>query len=231
MKCLRLKKYACVRKILHLFVIGAFFLNFTIPEAWPIVEEPELRYEIDAQPQETFLKLDVDTFTIPDHLGEVKLRHRGDPGRIVLHVQDAHCNYFAQHKIYDILDYFCMEYGIDLVNLEGGIGEYNLDIFTSILNPEVRKKVSDRFVNTGEVNGAEFFAINNTDKVKLWGIEDKNLYLENLKVYRDSLIHKKEVEKYLKELTHILNNLKRHIYSSELLKIDIVYNSYQQGKT
>ncbi|MFH1665906.1 MAG: hypothetical protein ABIA77_07170, partial [Candidatus Omnitrophota bacterium] len=60
-------------------------------------------------------------------------------------------------------------------------------------------------------------------------IEDKDLYLANLKVYRDSLMYKTEVDKYLKELTHILNNLKRHIYTRELLELDIAYCAYKAG--
>ncbi len=116
-----------------------------------------------------------------------------------------------------------------MVNLEGGSGEYDLSVFTSITVEGIRREVADHFVNTGEVNGAEFYAINNPERVKLWGVEDEELYLAGLKAYRDSLAFKAEVDKYLKQLTRILNNLKRHIHTPELLKIDAARKAYKKG--
>ncbi|MFA6635644.1 MAG: hypothetical protein WCV56_00840 [Candidatus Omnitrophota bacterium] len=182
------------------------------------------------RPESQYSLLDVDTFTIPPHLGEVRFSHKGDSARIVVHVQDAHCNYFAQTKIADIIDYLNKEYGICMLNVEGGAGDYDLSAFTSISGSEIRREVAEYFVKRGEVNGAELYAINNPDDVLLWGIEDKDLYLKNLKVYRDSLAYKSEVDEYLKSLRHIFNNLKRHIFPDELLKIDMAYNSYKAGK-
>jgi hypothetical protein len=116
-----------------------------------------------------------------------------------------------------------------MVNLEGGAGDYDISVFTEIAGSEIRREVAEYFVKRGEVNGAEFYAINNPDGIMLWGIEDKDLYLDNLKVYRDSLSYKEEVDAYLKELRHIFNNLKRHLYPDELLKMDIAYSSYKAG--
>jgi hypothetical protein len=181
------------------------------------------------RPESQYSLLDVDTFTIPPHLGEVRFSHRGDSSRIVVHVQDAHCNYFAQTKIADIIDYLNKEYGIYMLNIEGGAGDYDLSAFTSISGSEIRREVAEYFVKRGEVNGAELYAINNPDDVFLWGIEDKDLYLKNLKVYRDSLAYKSEVDEHIKSLRHIFNNLKRHIFPDELLKIDMAYNSYKAG--
>ena len=173
--------------------------------------------------------LDVDTFTLPPHLGEVRFSYKGNSDKIVIHVQDAHCNYFAQTRISDIIDYLNKEYGIHMLNVEGGAGDYDLSAFTNISGEEIRREVAEYFVKKGEVNGAELYAINNPEDVTLWGIEDKALYLKNLKVYRDSLSYKSEVDIYLKELRHIFNNLKRHMFSSELLKIDMAFNAYKAG--
>ncbi len=176
-----------------------------------------------------FSRLDVETFTLPPHLGSVKFSGKGSSDRIVIHIQDAHADYYAQQKISGIIDYLNKEYGIRMVNLEGGTGDYDLAIFTSISGDAIRREVADYFVKTGEINGAEFYAINNPDRVVLWGVENKELYLANLKVYRDSLKYKTEVDGYLAELTHVLDNLKRHIYTPELLRMDNAYNSYKSA--
>ena len=178
-----------------------------------------------------FKELNVDTFSLPEYLGHIKDSCKGNASKkVVIHIQDAHCNYAAQHKIADIVEYLHKEYGIDTINLEGGKGEYDLSIFTRIYDKGIREKVSDYFVKEGLVNGAEYFAINNPDKAYLWGVEDTDLYIKNLNIYRESLKHKEDVEKYLKELDHIVSNLKRHIYNLELLELDQKYTEYKIDK-
>jgi phosphotransferase system HPr-like phosphotransfer protein len=177
-----------------------------------------------------FKELNVDTFTLPAFLGMINDQHNaGEGSKTVIHIQDAHCNYACQMRISEIIDHLAGEYGIRAVNLEGGAGEYDLSIFTRIQDPETRQKVADYFVKEGLVNGAEFFAINNPDMVDLWGVEDVDLYIANLNAYRDSLKRKDEVERHLKALKHILNNLKRHIYSPEMLEFDMKYVAYKAG--
>ncbi|MFH1305236.1 MAG: hypothetical protein ABIH74_02395 [Candidatus Omnitrophota bacterium] len=206
----------------------AFVSVFVLGDARAVVSaQTAAGYPADAPAR--FSHLDVETFTLPPHLGSVKFSGKGSSGRIVIHIQDAHADYYAQQKISGIIDYLNKEYGIRMVNLEGGTGDYDLAIFTSISGDAIRREVADYFVKTGEINGAEFYAINNPDRVVLWGVENKELYLANLKVYRDSLKYKTEVDGYLAELTHVLDNLKRHIYTPELLRMDAGYNAYKGG--
>ena len=185
-----------------------------------------------------FIKeLHPDTFTLPGYLGRVNdswspsndptIKRSNHP--TIVHIQDAHCNYAAQHKIAEIIEYLNKEYGVNTINLEGGAKDYDLSVFTNIADKTIRDKVADYFVKEGLVNGAEYFAVNNPEKVNLWGIEDTALYIENLKVYRGSLAYKDEIEKHLKALNHILSNLKTKIYSKELVDFDMKYGAYKAG--
>lgn len=176
-------------------------------------------------------ELNADAFTMPQELGYVQEAAKvSDSAKTVIHIQDAHCNYAAQKKISEILDYLTREYGIYAVNCEGGEDNYDLAVFTSIDEKDIREKVSDFFVKEGVVNAAEFFAVNNPEKVKLWGVEDADLYIKNLKVYRESFAYKDEVDGYIKSLGYILDNLKMHIYSPELLDFDNYYTKYKDGE-
>ena len=177
----------------------------------------------------SFKELNVEAFAIPQYLGHIKDTFKGTSDKAVIHIQDAHCNYAAQHKVSDLIEYFNKEYGIDTINLEGGKGDYDLSIFTRIQDKNIREKVADYFVKEGLVNGAEYFAINNPTEINLWGVEDTALYLESLDIYRESISHKEEIEKYLKELNHILSNLKRRIYSGELLEFDSQYVKHKSN--
>ena len=224
------RKHRFLYRALVFTVLAAFVSSYVLNDAWAAIDLGDAPYSAaKAGAPDTYAKLDTDTFAIPAHLGEVKHATKGSTDKVIVHIQDAHCNFYAQNKIAEIIDYLNKEYGITVLNLEGGSGEYDLSVFTNITGQEIRREVAEYFVKKGEVNGAEFYAILNPEKVALWGIEDKDLYLANLKVYRDSLVYKDEVDKFLKELSHILNNLKRHIFTPELLKIDMAYNAYKSG--
>jgi hypothetical protein len=174
-------------------------------------------------------EFNIDTFALPEHLGQVKDKSKGSADTIVLHIQDAHCNYAAQHAIVKLMEHLNRSYGVSVINLEGGVGSYDFSIFTRIPDKSIREKVADDFVREGLVSGAEYYAINNPQKTVLWGVEDTQLYLENLNIYRDSLKHKEEVDGYLNSLSHIINNLKGHIFSDDLLEVDTKYTQYKAG--
>ncbi|NQT32979.1 MAG: ATP-binding protein, partial [Candidatus Omnitrophica bacterium] len=222
-------KHSLAKRIITCIVLFAFIICFVMTDAWAAIGPGISLNTPDAAAVDFPATIDPDTFSLPAHLGDVMYSHKGDSDKVIVHIQDAHCNYFAQDKISKIIDYLNSEYGIGVVNLEGGAGPYDLSVFTSISNNAVRKEVANYFVKKGDINGAEFYAITHPDKVTLWGIEDKDLYLANLKVYRDSLEYKAETDKYLKELTRTLSRLKRNIYGPELLKIDLTYAAYKGG--
>ncbi len=224
-------RHRMTRKIIAVLMAALFAANYVLVDAWAAVDAGKPPYEATVtSAQAPNGGLDVETFVIPSHMGEIKQFYRGDGRRTVIHIQDAHCNVYAQRKISEIIDYLQKEYGISVLNLEGGSGEYDLNVFTSITGEAIREEVAEYFVEKGEVNGAELYAIKNPGRVELWGIEDKDLYLSNLKVYRDSLQYRAEVSKYLGELGAALDGLKKRIYTPELAKVDEAYDSYKSGK-
>jgi hypothetical protein len=222
-----MRKYALGKKIISLMMTAAFTLSVLAP----VTPVSYSRAETLPADTNTAKELNAGTFTMPQHLGYIKEAVSvPDSAKTVIHIQDAHCNYAAQQKISEILSYLTEEYGIDAVNCEGAAGSYDLSPFTDIPEKGIRQKTSDYFVRDGMVSAAEYFAVNNPRKAKLWGVEDADLYLKNLKIYRDSLSYKSEAEKYIKSIGYVLDNLKRHIYTPELLEFDSNYTRYKDGK-
>ncbi|MFH1790594.1 MAG: hypothetical protein ABH885_01235 [Candidatus Omnitrophota bacterium] len=185
--------------------------------------------------------LNVATFALPEYLGHVKdswAGSQGTPGAadsadeagqgVVIHIQDAHCNYGAQQAIASIISYLAEHYGAKTINMEGGQGYYDLGLFTDIADKKTREKVADRFVREGLLSGAEYFGVNHPEDVTLWGIEDSGLYGKNLAAYRKTLGHKEEIDRHLNTLGHILTNLKYHIYSDELMEFDRRFVRYKK---
>ncbi|MFC1576888.1 ATP-binding protein [Candidatus Omnitrophota bacterium] len=170
---------------------------------------------------------DIEKFRLPLDLGEITEIHDAGKGKkTVIHIQDAHCNYSCQDSIYKILGHLREKFGADIVSLEGGSGTYDMSLFTSIEDEDIRHKVTDYFVREGRVNGAEFYAIQNPKKITLKGLEEPNLYFKNLKVYRDSLEYKDKAKEYLSALEGYIDALKSRIFSERLIKFDKKIGSY-----
>ncbi|MFH1877346.1 MAG: hypothetical protein ABH883_00875, partial [Candidatus Omnitrophota bacterium] len=169
-------------------------------------------------------------FELPSGLGLINNRVTGNSGKTVIHIQDAHCNYNAQHKIADIMDYLTEKYGINIINLEGGTGAYDLSVFEKITDKNIREQISDKLVSKGILNGAEYFAINKDRKIELWGIESPELYKNNLDAYRNAVKNEPVSRKYLAELSAALNRVKEKIYTADLLELDRNYTDYTSGK-
>ena len=175
--------------------------------------------------------LAVDNIEIPLRLGEIKDIFAGNNGKIIIHIQDAHCNYGAQKSIEGIIDHLTSTYNnVSAISLEGGVGSYDLSAFTSIENLDIRRKVSDYFVREGRVSGPESFAINNPDRAGLFGIENEKLYMDNLNAYRDSIKYKAQADKNINALSTAIEELKNKIYSPELKELDAGIDSYKEKK-
>jgi len=175
-------------------------------------------------------ELDVESFQIPDKLGSLKDKHIGTGGTIIF-IQDAHCNYPAQQSISNIIRHLNEEYGVTLINLEGGRGDYDLSLFSDIEDANIRDRVSEYFMKEGRVSGPEYFAINNPEKVDLFGIEDADLYIKNVDVYKDSLEYISGVNNTLDYIASRTKELKSHIYSTTLLELDKRYEDFRENKT
>jgi serine/threonine protein kinase len=208
-----------------------FTLNlYVMRDAWAVMgADPGFGKPADNGAAGDICPLEVRTFDLPYHLGQVRDSHAGSSEFFVIHIQDAHCNRFAQKKVAEIIAYLKSEYGVKTINLEGGEGEYDLDIFRSVPEGPLRKKVAEHFLEIGELNGAEYYAVTDPGEARLWGVENRELYMRNLRVYRDSFEYRDRAAGYLEYLRNALNGVKADIYGPRLLKLDMAYNAYKSG--
>ena len=241
-------------RVISFFTLIAFSLNFLfgdilVEKSWaqhvaPTSSSASLGFDpgIDTSLAE---QIGGKKFIIPASLGEITNSYfpkelatgANSPAsaenngiKTIIHIQDAHCEYNCQKQISGIIKYLNEEYGIESVNLEGGEGNYDLGAFSSIEDKALREKVADYFMREGVLSGAEYFAVNDPGKVKLWGVENTELYLENLNAYRGSLNKRAPAEEALKKLNKMLGEIKEKIYSPELIEIDRMFLEHSAGK-
>ncbi len=188
-------------------IFVAFCFTFTTL-AWsaPILELPIHKNEIAVSP----LAYQIE---IPESLGTIKERFAPDfrdgshEPIAIIHIQDAHANYEAQVNTKKILEHLKQEYGMDLVFLEGGIEKFDPKQVQFLKDPERAKKTADLLTQDGVISGAELFLLEerlgeqkrgqvrfgNSVPVPFsaaYGVEDPNLYRENLDTFQ-AVIEKK----------------------------------------
>jgi len=173
---------------------------------------------------------DVDSIEIPEDIGLVKDSFKGTSDKLIVHIQDAHCNYEAQNNIVKILELLMEKKDLSLVAVEGSAGTIDTSLFTTFPDEEIRREVADYFMKKGKISGAEFLAINTKKPVVLFGVENKEYYLENLKAYTSTLSSQTTVKKACAEIRAYLNKLKGYIYSKELKAFDRKIRDYEKNK-
>ncbi|MFA6610271.1 MAG: hypothetical protein WCT15_05435, partial [Candidatus Omnitrophota bacterium] len=210
-------------KVISTLIIQTFIFSsiaFAVPgEKSPVKINPQ--YNIAENPEKV---------VIPRDFGLVKSNFVGNSGKLVIHIQDAHCNYEAQSNIVRILENLVKNYKVSFVAVEGADGIIDTSWFKAFPDDEVRKEVADYFMKKGEITGPEFLSITTDYPIKLFGAETRDYYIQNLNAFTSSYPLKEETEKYYKNVKTALNRLKGYIYSDELKAMDSKVEEYETKK-
>jgi len=184
--------------------------------------------QLDSSPDTTIVS--VDDVNIPEDVGLVKDKFQGNGNKLIVHIQDAHCNYEAQTNIRKILELLMDQKDMVLVALEGSTGEIDTSLFTTFPDEEIREEVATYFMKKGKISGAEHLAINAKKPILLYGIENKEYYLENLEAFTNTLEKRPAAKETCREIRTYLNRLKQYIYSKELKELDRKVAEYDADK-
>lgn len=141
-------------------------------------------------------------------LGSVTYSNIKDSQNVVINIQDLHGNAQVQKKIYAILKSLSENNDIKAIYLEGASN--NVDVsWLKNSNNKNQAEVSNILLNMGMLTGTEYFALNDTKNIPLYGLEDKTVHQDNINRLSLMITDNKFVtEKLLsikKDLT-ILNN-------------------------
>lgn len=140
--------------------------------------------------------------SIPEELGRIEFIRRANDskGPWVIQVQDMHCIVEAQKSIRGIIDYLEKEYGLRYIYLEGGEGKLNISRLRRFSNEEIKRSVLEKYLNRGEISGAEYAAVINEKTGHYFGIENQSLYDTNRRALLRAMRGCEERNHILKEL-------------------------------
>lgn len=154
-----------------------------------------------------------------NEMGQVKAIHQGAKDQTIVLIQDLHVQEEAQRNIANILDFLAQKHSLDLVGIEGASGELNTQLFSVFSDTDAKKDVADYYLKEGRLSGSEYSAIVSQPQLKLTGIEDEDLYKENLKSYLEVSQIREESLKILGKTKKITQQAGRFILSDELRQL------------
>ena len=219
-----LTSMARFKKIVSVFLLPAFlFTNTAFADVAKntTTNGPAKQVEIVTDPAK---------IVVPRDFGLVKSVFTGKDKRLIIHIQDAHCNFEAQTNITKILENLIKNYGLTLVSVEGADGFIDTTWFKAFPDEEVRKEVATYFMKKGEITGPEFLSITTDYPIKLFGAETRSYYIQNLNAFTSSYPLKEDTEKYFNQIKTVLNKLKNYVYSNELKDLDAKMQDYESKK-
>ncbi|GEM_PF-4468776 len=165
------------------FIAAAVLTTFLVSPATTIFAQPSTAFvqnKINYEP--TF---DSVTQKISDlsELGHIDDQFRGDRSHFLILIRDAHTQTDAQMQMARLIRRITQE--DDLVLIEGTPGKYSVDYFKEFPVKDKRDRVLKDLLENNKITGPEFAAMTHDQNVQLVGIDDENLYLENLRSFQE----------------------------------------------
>lgn len=150
-----------------------------------------------------------------------------------VHIRDLHCNYEAQLNIARTLEILYRESSEKplLVLVEGAQGDVDVDFFGSFPDKKIQQEVSRSFLKEGKMTGPEYLGITKFGEIplKITGIEEVKLYIDNLKSFRKVMGRQEINRKFIEQMHVVLESLKKKVFSEKLLELDVFAQELKLG--
>ena len=219
------KRHAFLFKTIAFILIFAFILyDITWAQGGtPIWHGAKPDIELNGKARLNGIKIPYDAGTAQDAFSN-------GGNEVVINIQDAHASLTAQHSIVKILDTLATNYGLDLIALEGAEGPVDISLLKTFPDPEIRKDIADYFMREGKMSAGEFFSIVSEKPIRLYGIENSQLYQANIDALNKLMEKKIECIDSIEGLIRTLEALEPKIYSRDLLQLNKNSILHRDGK-
>lgn len=154
----------------------------------------------------------------------------GKSDKLIVYIQDAHCNYEAQKNSARILESLINNYGLKLVLVEGAVGNANLSYLRKSATREKRIEVAERYLRDGNIAGEEYLDLISDYDFKIEGVENEDLYGYNLEAFFNVEKFKTKALAILSKLDLLVKNLKAHVYNKEMKELDKAKSDFDSEK-
>jgi len=132
-------------------------------------------------------------------------------------IEDAHNLLDAQKSIRSIIKQLKETYPKAMIFVEGTEGPVEWDLFWKFPHQSTKEKVAEYFLQNGRMSGAEVFSAVDTRGEKLFGVETKKAYEENVEAYLNLKKLEEDGLVGLKQFNKAIAKLKGIFYTPQLI--------------
>ncbi len=150
----------------------------------------------------------------PAKYGAVHKIWRADDSRFVLLFEDNPANGDIGIRIHSALSTILSTRITSLVGIDGAFGPVDTRWFRAFPGEDIRKETGEYFVKNLGLRGAEFCHIVFDEPFELWGVDDRELYVEALHVWRSNRVDE-FIQLQKKRAYAILGNFIRRMCETE----------------
>ncbi|MGA2089920.1 MAG: trehalase family glycosidase, partial [Endomicrobiales bacterium] len=184
-----------------------------------------------AQQQETRqLTHVVDGFTLPPYLGKITDARFYGSKEIVINIQDLHCHSEVQKNISAIIKLLNEKLGVEKVYLEGAVGAVDTSWLGNFPDKKLKTEVAQALIEKGMITGAEYYSVLSGKPQLITGLENEQLYTENVGRLNRILSDRKKMEGIVTALTKQLEPLSETFYCRKNQRFESIIKKYRAGK-
>lgn len=144
-------------------------------------------------------------------------------------IEDIHSQEEAQTAIWKTLQQ-AERLGIRDIFLEGGTGAFQMGLYQTFPEKKIREKTAQQFLNNGFLTGAECASLVSGSSLPLFGIENFDLYLENLKAFLETRKLQGEISGELDFIRFYLKDLVHQRFSQKLQFLFEIQTQLEQSQ-
>ncbi|MFC1485026.1 hypothetical protein ACFL5N_01060 [bacterium] len=170
---------------------------------------------------------------IPCNLGSITQKYNGQIDKKIIIIKDLHCNLDVQQNVCKIIKILKDYYREKLKNIyvEGSPPHLiDTSIISDIKNPDVKNRVFRHFFDKGDINGPEAYNILEKRKLRIFGVENLPVYIQNLETLYSMMQYHHSLENIINENLEILNKRSKRVHNLPLKKLNAKYREYELGE-
>ncbi|MFT5207560.1 MAG: hypothetical protein ACI9CF_001316 [Candidatus Omnitrophota bacterium] len=140
--------------------------------------------------------------------------------KLIILIEDAHANLSGQKNLANSIDSLMKNYGISTVLVEGSSTDVTLSHAKNQMPKKNLIKAAKQLLYYGIISGEEHLNLTTDHNMQLLGIEDQQLYNQNLNIYHNVTQVRTQALNYIHQIQNSLIRLKNKTYPKELLNYE-----------
>ncbi|MFT5207879.1 MAG: hypothetical protein ACI9CF_001639, partial [Candidatus Omnitrophota bacterium] len=146
--------------------------------------------------------------------------YQGSGNKLIIHIQDAHANHSGQKNMAAAMDELMQQYNISTVLVEGSSVDASLNHVRGKMPERDVDQAAKQLLYHGIIAGEEYLNLTTQHGMRLLGIEDQDLYDQNLRTYKSITQSRDQVLSYIHTIQKSLQRLKNQLYPKPLLQYE-----------